>query len=113
MTHRCKRLIPITLQLCLSTQRNERDVYPLKSTESFIIYENTKLSVNGVEHQSLELENGLNDFQQESQCYINTFRGTAKPQDAQTEKMKLHRTERTSRCASDINPHCAFSSPNF
>ena len=44
---------------------------------------------------------------------ISTFRGTAKPQDAQTEKMKLHRTERTSRCASDINPHCAFSSPNF
>ena len=74
MTHRCKRLIPITLQLFLPTQRNERDKYPLKSTESIIIYENTKLSVNGVEHQLLELENGLNDFQQQSQCYINFSR---------------------------------------
>ena len=89
----------LTLQQCSSTQKSEGEVYPLKTTESNNIYCNTKIRVNRVEHQTLEtLETGLTDPQQQSQFYINTARGKARPQDAQT---------------SDINPHCAFVPPIF
>ena len=59
--------------------------YPVKSTESINIYQNTKITVNGVEHQTIEkMENGLILSRQQSLCYINTTPGTARPQNAQT-----------------------------
>ena len=49
----------------------------LKSRESISIYQNTKVTVNGEEHQTSErLENGLIDSQQQSECYFNTTRDT-------------------------------------
>ena len=114
MTHICEHSFQLTLQLGPLTQKTEREVYPIKFTESINTYRNTKITVNGVEHQTLEkLENGLIYSQQQLLCYINTTRCKTRPQDAQTENIKLHRTERTSRCASDINLHYAFSSLNF
>ena len=60
-------------------------MYPLLSTEAINSYQNTKFTVNGVEHQTLEkLEIGLIDSQQQSQCYINTIPGKTTPQVAQT-----------------------------
>ena len=61
-----------TLQLCWPTHRSEREVLSIISTEFIGIYQNTKITVNRVEHQTLEnLENGLIASQQQSQCYIN------------------------------------------
>ena len=89
-------------------------MYPPKFTESINIYQKTRITVNGVEHHALEkMESGPLDSQQRSQCFFNTTRGKVRPQDAQTSEIKFYRTERTSHCASDINPHCAFASPNF
>ena len=75
----------LTLQPCPPTQFSEGGVYPLKSRESINIYQNTQITVNGVENQILEkTKNGPTDCQQQSQCYINTTRGKFSPQDVQT-----------------------------
>ena len=105
-----KDTFQLGLQLCLATQRS----VSIKVHRVHYFYQNTTITVNGVEHQTLEKkENGLNDSQQQLQYYINATRLKIRPQDAQTKYLKFRRTERTSRCASDINLHCALTSPNF
>ena len=86
MIHKCKKhSYQLNLQLCLPAQRSEKEVYPLKSTVTINIYQNTKIPVVGVEYQLIEkLENGLIDSQRQSQCYIDTNRMKARRQDAKT-----------------------------
>ena len=98
-----------------TTFANTREnMYPLKSTESISIYQNTTTTVHIVEHQTVKkMEIELIDSQQQSWSYIITSCGKAGPQVAQTSERKLHRIEGIYRFASDVSPHFAFTSPIF
>ena len=59
------------------------------------------------------MKNELCGFQNISISFSITTRKKTRPQDARTSETNLHRTKRTSRCASDTSPPCAFLSPVF
>ena len=58
------------------------------------------------------MENGFFDSQQQSQCYIKTTRGKARPQDVQIKDRKLCGTKRVS-CVHRISILIALLLTNF
>ena len=81
------------------------------------IYQKINITVNGVEHQKTinvtKLENEVIDFQQQSLSCIITTRRKSRVEDSQILETKLHRVDKTPRCAWEKCPHCACTSSEF